>query len=414
MRWVATHWLNLPSQRQGLRLARWPLFFLLVCCHYSPISAANQTTSQVKQEQARLEVLRQSIGSLQQRLKQARGHQSSIEEQLRRSELSINKITGELTQTGKQLQQKTRQIADLRQQQSTLENTVQLHRRYLATLLRSSYISGRQDTIKLLLNQEDPAQLGRMISYHQYFSRARTRHINDINSHIQQLEQLQTQIAQTSRSLQKLQEQQQERRRALVQESKRRKQLLAQLSRQIRSDDQRLKRLQEDEKQLQDLVTELQSIIADVAPSMRNIEPFSSMKKKLPWPHRGKVQHRFGSSRKLGNMRWDGVLIKLNEGEQVRAIHAGRVAFSDWLRGFGMLLILDHGNGFMSLYGYNQQLLKQAGDWVSAGEILALGGSSGGRETAGLYFAIRHNGKPLNPGHWCSKAIRPESLVRRQ
>jgi septal ring factor EnvC (AmiA/AmiB activator) len=150
----------------------------------------------------------------------------------------------------------------------------------------------------------------------------------------------------------------------------------------------------------------LQQSLADVSGDLADIQSFAALKGKLPWPLAGRTVVRFGSRRRPSGLRWDGLVIAAPLGTEVRAVHRGRVAFSDWLRGFGLLLILDHGDGYMTLYGYNQSLFKEVGEWVETGEPVALAGRSGGRLSPGVYFGIRVHGKPVNPIKWCSNTRR--------
>lgn len=168
--------------------------------------------------------------------------------------------------------------------------------------------------------------------------------------------------------------------------------------------------MQEDERRLQRLLDSLATAPRDNSQTPAEGElasegtehtPFLTLRGRLQWPSRGKLTTRYGSARKVGKLKWQGVNIKAPEGTEVHAISHGRVAFSDWLRGFGLLTIIDHGDGYMSLYGGNQSLFKEVGDWVEAGEVIAGVGNSGGRKNSALYFEIRHNGKPTNPLKWC-------------
>jgi septal ring factor EnvC (AmiA/AmiB activator) len=142
-------------------------------------------------------------------------------------------------------------------------------------------------------------------------------------------------------------------------------------------------------------------MLVDIPAEADGQQPFHSRKGKLRWPARGRLAQRFGAPRS-GGLRWRGVMIEAQEGGEVRAVSQGRIAFSDWMRGFGLLLIIDHGDGYMSLYGHNQTLYKEVGEWVDTGEVVALLGASGGRTESGLYFEMRHKGRPINPVHWCA------------
>ncbi len=184
-----------------------------------------------------------------------------------------------------------------------------------------------------------------------------------------------------------------------------RSQVLSRLIRDLKDQGRRLDRLQSDERDLKALIDGLEQALADIPVEQPLEVAFSGRRGRLPWPARGRIVKRFGSPR-LGGIVWDGVMISAPKGQEVRAIHHGRVAFADWFRGFGLLLILDHGDGYMTLYGHNQSLFKEAGDWVEENEPIALVGSSGGRQQAGVYFGIRHQGRAVNPVRWCRRPTR--------
>ena len=181
-----------------------------------------------------------------------------------------------------------------------------------------------------------------------------------------------------------------------------RRDVVARLTQELNDQSRQLDRLQSDERDLQTLITGLEEALADIPAEHPQQLAFVGLRGRLPWPASGRIVNRFGSP-KLGALVWDGVMISAPEGREVRAVHHGRVAFADWLRGFGLMLIVDHGDGYMTLYGHNQSLFKEAGDWVEVGEPVALVGSSGGREQAGVYFGIRYQGRAVDPAKWCRR-----------
>ncbi|MEX1033351.1 MAG: peptidoglycan DD-metalloendopeptidase family protein [Cellvibrionaceae bacterium] len=176
--------------------------------------------------------------------------------------------------------------------------------------------------------------------------------------------------------------------------------MLARLNESIETKDQELQQLARDRQYIEQLMTEIVATVGHQN-TFNSDAPFAELRGKLPWPAEGQIAHSFGSERVAGKMKWDGVLIRASEGEPVKAIHHGRVVFADYLRGHGLLIIVDHGEGYMSLYAHNQTLKKAVGNWVEAGEVIASVGSSGGQRQAGLYFEIRQHGRPTNPGTWC-------------
>ena len=173
------------------------------------------------------------------------------------------------------------------------------------------------------------------------------------------------------------------------------------MEKEIATQGSRLKKFVADEQQLQQLLKEIRNIMPSMLTEIDKRETFSKRRGQLKWPVKGKVKRIFGKSRQAANLKWNGVLISSNEGNNVRAISHGRVAYADWLRGYGMLVIIDHGDGYMTLYGYNQALYKETGDWVEEGEVIASVGRSGGQLKSGLYFEVRVKGQPSNPAKWC-------------
>ena len=260
---------------------------------------------------------------------------------------------------------------------------------------------GKQEYIKLLLNQQNPSDVARMVMYYQYFNNSRLQHMKQIDTGIEELKTVKKEISGKSIRLQELKEEISEERKILETSRQQRKDLVAHLTSKLKSKDQVLQSLLRDEQHLKRLLNQLEDELGDVNLDLGDVKKFVSLRGKLPWPTRGKVSARFGSSRQTGNLKWKGIVIQTQPGDTIQAIAYGRVIFADWLRGFGMLIIVDHGQGYMSLYGHNQQLHKNLGDWVQPGEVIASAGNSGGQNISSLYFEIRHNGVPQNPAKWC-------------
>ncbi len=256
------------------------------------------------------------------------------------------------------------------------------------------------------MNQESPAAAGRVTTYYDYFNRARSRHIEKSLAIIAKLETVEEGIRQQREKLQSLHRQESANKQKLEKDFRQRKQVLTNLKQEIHSKDKRLAQLVEDEHQLQQLLRSLDRELNDILMGEDNGLSFARQRGKLVWPVRGEVERLFGKSRHAGKLRWNGVLIDSRAGDTVYAVARGRVAYADWLRGYGLLMIIDHGDGYMSLYGHNQGLIKEVGDWVEANEAIAVVGNSGGQDQAALYFEIRHNGKPTNPAYWCRRSRR--------
>jgi septal ring factor EnvC (AmiA/AmiB activator) len=268
--------------------------------------------------------------------------------------------------------------------------------------IRAAYALGRKDRLKMLLNQQDPALSSRMLVYYRYMNESRLHKLADIAASLRALQGLERDMRRQSEHLDGLLELQEFEQAKLTGIKDERKTLLVQLDNDYASNRQQLTQLQESARQLQSLLGSLQEVSGafpfDAAPEGRS---FSELRGQLAWPVRGKLLQSFGSPR--GEDTWDGVLIEAGEGADIRAVTAGRVIYADWLRGYGLLMIIDHEQGYMTLYAFNQSLYKGVGDLVAAGEVIAAAGESGGRNQTGLYFGIRKDGKALDPVPWCRK-----------
>ena len=238
------------------------------------------------------------------------------------------------------------------------------------------------------------------MAYYHYLSRARVNDILKVQELVAQLNGVKTQLRNEHQELKALEADQLLKREQLELARSERSTLLAKLEQQIGSEQEELTQLKQKAARLEKLLDDLKNALTDLPPEGTFNQPFRSMQGQLPLPVNGSISARFGQSKGMGVL-WEGIFVDAQEGTVVQSIFPGRVAFADWLRGFGLLLILDHGDGYMSLYSHNQMLHKQVGDWVNAGETIAQVGSSGGLKKTGLYFEIRHNGEPHNPLMWC-------------
>jgi len=362
--------------------------------------AAGQASEQADKA-AKLEALRKKIRQLQVSLGETRNRQQALRQQLKSTEKEIGRLSRSLKKTREQLRRQKQALEHLQVRHQEQQAALARQREALRRQILASYTMGRQGYLKIILNQQDPAQIGRTLAYYDYFNRARAEQIESIQSQLREIAALEAQINHESAALQTLFSQQEAQVQKKEQQRAKRRAVLVKLDREIHTKEQRLQVFLQDEKNLARLLSQLQAVLSDIAPDAGEARPFHAAKGRLLWPAEGKIGARFGSRRKnAGKLRWQGLVINAAEGEAVRSIHAGRVAFADWLRGFGLLVIIDHGKGYMSLYAHNQSLYKSVGEWVSRGEVIATVGSSGGRADPGLYFEIRHNGKPTNPLKW--------------
>lgn len=365
-----------------------------------PVFAVD-AVGQAGDKAARLEALRNKIRQLQASLSKTRDRQQVLRQQLKSTEKEIGRLSRSLKKTRRQLRQQKQDLEALRNRYQQQRKALSRQREALQQQILASYTMGRQGYLKIILNQQDPAQIGRTLAYYDYFNRARARQIEQIQSRLKEIATLEERINHETAALQNLSDRQESQMGEKEQQRARRQAILVKLDGEIRTKEQRLQAFLQDEKDLARLLSQLQTVLSDIPPDAGEERPFPAAKGRLLWPARGKISARFGSRRKnAGKLRWQGVIISAAEGEAVRSVHAGRVAFADWLRGFGLLVIIDHGKGYMSLYAHNQSLYKSVGEWVSRGEVIATVGNSGGRAKPGLYFEIRHNGKPTNPLKW--------------
>lgn len=354
--------------------------------------------------QQQLEALRGKIKALQTELDQDRNERDRIRDEVRAAERAIVDLNNTLLGTVQALKTKAAQVDQLSAQYQTQANRLAGQQQAFGKLINATYRMGRQDYIKLLLNQEDPAKLGRALAYYKYLARARTTQIATINIAMREINAINQSLEQQTRELRTLQRAQQDQRHALEAHQAERKTLLVSLKQRITSRNEELGRLKRDQQRLEQLLQELQKHLDDLPHELPLGVEFSQMRGRLALPVNAQILARFGERKTRSGLRWRGLFLRAPEGVEVRAVFHGRVAFADWLRGFGLLLILDHGNGYMSLYSHNQLLYKQVGDWVATSEPISRVGTSGGLSSSGLYFEIRHNGKPQDPLLWCDSS----------
>ncbi len=283
-----------------------------------------------------------------------------------------------------------------RQQQLLLNQQQQL----LAQQIRANYQLGKYQYVKLLLNQEDPNAISRLLTYFHYINKARVKIITKLNQALSALLDSKQKIVLHTEKLQTLINQQQQQQQQLITQQNYRQKVLQQLNASIDTKDKKLTMLTGNKSRLEQLINQLKESTWQAQPK----QPFAAMKHKLPWPTAGRPQNMFGQSIDNSTLTYNGVMIKAPLGQAIKAVYPGKVVFANWLRGFGLLLIIEHGQGFMTLYAHNNSLYKKTGDRVRSGDLIATVGNSGGNEQNGLYFEIRRNGKPLNPLAWCSGA----------
>jgi septal ring factor EnvC (AmiA/AmiB activator) len=352
--------------------------------------------------EAQVKALQQDIKQLKKWLQDARSEQSGVEKKLRKTEQNINKLNRKIDTNKKELQKEEKRLKDLHKEQLGLKDSQALQQHQLHQQIKTAYKMGQQPYLQVLFNQQRPDQVARALTYFDYVNRARSDKIQSYTQTLERLSHIETDLKESYQQTQTLQKSLNQRRVKLTTAKDQRQQVLASLKHNISNKDNTLNRAIADRKRLQELLNQVDNI-ASLVP-VDNTKPFKSLKGKLPWPTSGKRMNRFGTLTGNHQQRWKGWLIRANEGSSVQAIHHGRIVFSDWLRGFGLLTIVDHGNGYLSLYGRNQSLLRDTGEWVNAGDAIATVGNSGGFDQVRLYFEIRAKGKPQNPSRWLNKS----------
>ena len=372
--------------------ARWLLWAAVIA---APLVVGAQST---REQKATAAAVHKQIDALQRKIARQITERDEKARELRTLELKIaasNRKLGEI-RTNLRAQQARRSALDVEQRQA--DQRLAAERAALGRQVRSSYMTGREEVFKLLLSQETPADLGRMLVYYDYYNRARSERIEQVGAEVRKLKALGAESGRVEAALAALQTSQSAEVGALGRSRDERRALLANLDSSIKDNKSEVARLTEQEQQLQKLADEISQMTAGFPVDTE--QPFGRLKGKLAWPVQGRLVGDYGQPRGGGPVKWNGVEIEASQGAPVRAVYHGRVAFADWLPGLGLLIIVDHGDGYMSLYGHNEALLKESGDWVEPGEAIAQVGDTGGQARPSLYFEIRKNGKPVDPHAW--------------
>jgi len=332
-------------------------------------------------------------------LEQANLQHPEYEQNLQAVELRLATVTRQISTTRNSIDAGNTQLNALQQQQQQLLAQKRQQTEIIKQLIRAAYMEGSQSMLKLVLNQEDPAEAARMLYYHRLINEHRLAQVQDYERTLTNLENTELEIQNSNNKLitenEKLALQLQE----MEMQRQARQQALATLEASIAERDAELQKLQADREALELLLEEVQRAM-EAIPLPGSQQPFAQRQAGLPWPGSGSLLSRFGDRYGNGELQRQGITLDAETGDPVRAVHGGRVVFANWLRGSGHLMILDHGDGYLSLYGYNETLTQQQGDWVNAGEVIATAGNSGGQRQSGIYFEIRYNGRPVDPLAW--------------
>lgn len=376
------------------------LLSLTTMINPTTIRAAERGPSADEVPEQQLKQINAAIGQIEKWLNSAANNRTSQESELRSTTRKIDTTAAAIVESQTSIAALESQLASLSTRSSALEAARSVQQDLVKRALRASYMSGRESYLKVLLNQEDPALSARMLRYYGAFNEAR---MTEIARFRQTLSELAITVAEMETATQEIASHKSEletQLSSLNADQNSRQALLKELDASIASRSGELQQMEEDRARLEDLIKQIAEAIINI-PAPEQLTPFAAARGHLPWPVAGKPLNRFGSTYSDGNLHRQGVVLAAATGAPVRAVHPGRIVFSDWLRGSGLLVIVDHGEGYLSLYANNQSLVKKKGDWVNRGEALATAGANGGMDAPGIYFEIRHNGEAQDPASWC-------------
>jgi murein hydrolase activator len=362
--------------------------------------AAKQPTP--AQKEAELKAVNSRIEKVRKAVNEDVERRDKLSTQLRDAELGVQAARRRLDDIRAQGLAIEARLRDLQQEEAGLEKDLAAERGALEGELRAAYVNGREEQLKLLLNQQDPATFGRMLRYYGYFGRARAERIAGISDKLEHLALVREKIAAERDRLASLEADQEQQVLALRSAQEGRTRAVAAIERDIKTQSSQLQRLQSQAQALENLIADLRKALENVPVAKQ--APFEPLRGRLPWPvQQGRVLARFGQPRAGGSMRWQGMLIGTDRGARVRAPFAGRVVYSDWLPGMGLMVVLDHGGGYLSLYGHNEEIFRKVGDTISAGDVIGAVGDTGGNSEPALYFEVRRGRQPVDPEIWLQK-----------
>jgi septal ring factor EnvC (AmiA/AmiB activator) len=387
----------MPGAKKGAQYSGLALMVLWALAAAPAPGAPQHPEADARKAEADLKEVKSEIERVTRQVSEEQVERDRLTRDLRTAELSVGKARLSLTDIRRERAERAARRAALATEKNTRASELAANRDALAGQMRAAYLIGRQEPLKLLLNQRDPEVAGRMFAYYSYFGHARAGQIRLIESDVQRIAELQTQLEAEDAKLAELEKQQRTQLGSLEQARAQRTHVLADLEARSRSRAQNLERLRSQQAGLEKLVRELRAAMERFP--VEGNDAFARLRGKLAWPVSGHIVARFGDAR-AGGVRWDGLVVATERGTPVKTVFAGRVIYADWLPGLGLLAIVDHGDGYLSLYGHNDRLYKAAGEHVAAGDTIAAAGDSGGSSRPELYFEIRKGGKPVDPRPW--------------
>ncbi|MEM7207755.1 MAG: peptidoglycan DD-metalloendopeptidase family protein [Pseudomonadota bacterium] len=356
--------------------------------------------------QAKIEALKKQITKIQSTISKRQSQQGDLTNELKKADKAIAAIAGRIRKAGEDSRTAKNELERLNQREGVLHEQLEQQRDLLNRQLKVAYQSSRSSRAQMLLNQQDPAMVSRMLAYFDAFNQARAARMQEVSTLINELTVIQAQQRETTERLDAALAMLQAEQAALKNTRDVRSATLKKLEKKLSSDKTRLGKLEHDQRELELLLQQLNTVLADIPAAPLEKKPFKSMRGKLPWPAVGSLKAKYNSKKANTHLRWKGMFIGAKLGNNIRAVYHGRVAFADWMNGFGLIMIVDHGDGYMSIYANAQELRKSQGEWVSPGEIIATVGDSGGQKNSGVYFEMRRNGDPINPHRWVKKSIK--------
>lgn len=365
-------------------------------------AAHSAPKGQSDEEQAReqLKDLQYEISAVTTQISRDTNRKDSLQNQLRKADVDLGILQKSVAHNESALRTSRQELADLNAKAQILIQSRDVQQTLVAREIRAAYQMGRQGQLKILLNQEDPNTIARALTYYQYFYQARGKHIDRYREILAELRELEVEIVGATSVLENKKQTLETQQKNLINAKNIRQLAVSNLLASIASKGGKLKQMQQDQQELKHLLQAIENAVVNLT-MPENYKTFSAAKGSMPWPISGRASHRFGNSRTFGKMRWQGVTIPAKAGLNISPIHHGRVVYADWLRGSGLLLVIDHGDDYMSLYAHNQSLMVEVGEWVNVSSTIATVGSSGGQNADALYFEVRHKGKPVNPASWC-------------
>ncbi|HSN17159.1 MAG TPA: peptidoglycan DD-metalloendopeptidase family protein [Gammaproteobacteria bacterium] len=382
------------------RPSRWFAPMVLVAAACLAVGAA-RGADDAAAKQKQLEQLRAKLAKVQQDQAAALQKRDAVQVQLRASERAIADATRDYQQLDRQVGAAEGQLAGLQRQKAVRQQALDQQKQALALQMQAAYREGEDSQLRLLLDAQDPETVGRLLADYDYVNRARTTRIQAVNQELAALDQVNQRISHQLESLKSLRDGRARMLSELQDRGRSRRRLLATLDAGIKNRGVEMKRLNKDQQAMQSLVNSLRQAMQDVPVELTQGKRFAALRGRLLWPVGGKMLDYYGQPRAGGHLRWEGDLIAAPAGTPVRAIAPGRVVYADWMPHFGLLVIVDHGQGYLSIYAHNQDATHQVGDYVKAGETIASLGDSGGQDQPALYFELRHGNDTLDPRRWC-------------